>query len=268
MLLSEIRKCILNRFFWGSVILIYVLYIFAYYKGLTYALDDTTHLFYTLYLNIEMSNAQWLKPLIAVIPFMFIYYEEWNSGEYYNVMSRSGIKKYIASKSIAVFICGFLQSLISMLLFFCTLIMLTKGKWNIGAAELGVYADSILQKRAVDGHEGVLLLNEIATRCVCVAVMSVMGLALYTFIKNKYLVIIAPFFITVASGYIFDFITNQTNNQIFVLLHPNMLMNYMSLVKLNLYGGGIPFTYGVFAVKLVIYIGMFCYGVGRRRRVG
>lgn len=268
MLRSEMRKCMLNRFFWGSIVLIYVLYIFAYFQGATYIEDNTTHLFYALYLDMEMSTAQWLKPLIAVIPFIFVYYDEWNSGEYYNVMSRSGYKKYISCKVIAVFICGFLQFLFSMFLFFMTLIILTKGRWNIGATELGVYQDSILQKLAVGGHEWILLVNEIITRGVCVAVMAVMGLAMYSFIRNKYLVVIAPFFVTVASGYIYNFMADITDNPIFVLLHPNMLMNYLSGVKQSMYGGGVPFTYGVFVVKMLIYVSLFSYGVRRRRKIG
>ena len=269
MIRTEIRKCIINRFFVGSVLLTYFFYMCSYSKGVTYVLDDTTHLFHALYVNIDISNAQWLKALLAVVPFVFVYFEEWNSGEYYNVMCRTGYKRFIVGKSVAVFVTGFLEALISIFLFFITLIILTKGKWEIGADRLGVYDEgTILEKIALEGNQFPLLFNEIFTRCLSVATTAMVGLALYTFIKSKYLAIVAPFFVTIASGYIYYTLANITKQPVIHLLHPNNLMSYMSSVKQNLFFCGIPFTYAVFVTKIVFYIILFMYGVGRRRNVG
>lgn len=263
MIRTEIKKCIKNRYFVIVVLLSYIFFLCSAQNGSF--VDGSAHFVYYLYLVVDMSNVHWLKPILVLFPFVFAYYEEWNSGQYYNVIMRCGRKKYVISKVIAVMISSFLLMLIPLILFCITGAIANGGRWDVSPVEICVYDEGgYLEALSSQGHNMLLFVIEILTRCTTMVMYGVIGLAFIPYVRNKYVTVVAPFFLAVGSGYVFYEIAEFTNNPIFHLLNPANLMCYTSPVKQELWMGGIPFTFGVFAVGIITGIVLFAWKVGRR----
>ena len=237
MIRAEIRKCIKNRYFVIGVVLIYIFFICSWLNSA--GVDENNpgaHFMYDLYLVMDMSNAHWLKPVLVLLPFVFSYHEEWNSGQYYNVLLRSGQKKYVAAKVIAVMISSFLLMFLPMILFFVTEVVANGGVWDVSSQEMCLYDEgSYLQELSLQGHDMFLFVIEVLTRCVNMVLYGVVGLAFIPYVRNKYVTIVAPFFLSVASGYLFYALAELTKKPILHLLHPSNLMCYTSPVKQKLW---------------------------------
>ena len=270
MIQTEIRKCIKNRYFVIGILLIYIFFVCSWQNGIV--IDDVNpgaHFMYYLYLVMDMSNAHWLKPILVLFPFVFSYYEEWNSGQYYNVMLRCGRKKYVTAKVIAVMVSSFFIMLIPMLLFFITGVIVNGGCWDVSPMEIGVYEEGgYLASLSRQGYDILLFIIEVLTRCVTMVLYGVVGLAFIPYVKNKYLTVVVPFFLAVGSGYLFYAMAEVTKNPIFNLLHACNLMCYTSPLKQEMWLGGIPFSFGVLFGGILIGVVLFVWKVGRRRKNG
>lgn len=270
MLKQELKKNVWNRYFLGTSLIVYLLLVISGKNGVVDLMEEA-NLAYYLYLVLDLSYAKWLGPLLVLLPCIFSYYEEWNSGQYYNVMLRSGKRKYVLTKLTSAMISGLLVMLIPFLLY-CFVQVIRLGNVTYYGSEYSLYdsgsSNLFLQLEQGNGKAAVFLI-ELGTRCLCYMFYSAVGMAFLSYLRNKYLSLIAPFFCMVMSNFIYDMLGNVTGNEVFYQLHIAFIDNYQSDFKLaHMRLGGIPFTIGFLLLGIGICTGIYVLGIRWRLRNG
>lgn len=272
MYLLEIKKAISNKFFWAAVAVSIILHFISFsYEYMEISTGKMAHLAHLTYLVIDMSYVQWFKAFLVMLPFVNNFIDEWNSGQYYNVILRCGIRKYITAKLLSVAVSASLIYCIPAIVVYIAGIILCHGNVDYGSAQYSIYGDAgenMLYRLQQDGKGTVLFLIENLTRCGIYIMHGIVGAALCVYIKNKYVALVLPFFCTVFSGFLVDTVGSITGNAYVYLLHPVHTMCYMSATKLQMWMSGVPFTFGLMVVVILCNVGIFMYGVKRRRRYG
>lgn len=270
MLKQELKKNVWNKYFLVTSLIVYLLLVLSGKNGVVDLMEEA-NLAYYLYLVLDLSYAKWLGPLLVLLPYIFSYYEEWNSGQYYNVMLRSGKRKYVLTKLTSAMVSGLLVMLIPFLLY-CFVQVIRLGNVTYYGSEYSLYdsgSSNFFIQLEQENQQAVLFLIELGTRCICDMFYAGVGVAFVTYLHNKYLSLIAPFFCMVMSNYVFDTLGNVTGRAIFFQFHIANLDSYSSPFKLeHMWLGGIPFTLGVLLIGNVVCALFFAYGVKRRLRNG
>jgi len=227
MLKLECKKAIFNKFFLLSILIGCLITssslipnIQSYYRDINMAkkLLDSGTVIYNSYGPLESLFNHWIGseaisagsvnfffifPILIAIPYGWSYCLEKQKGYIRNVVLRSGKPRYYFSKYVAMFVSGGLAMVIPLLLNFIITAMFVPAVYPDPSyiTGYGIFTASILSKAFYTNPFLYVFLYLLVDFVFC-GLITCLCFALATFIKNRVVVVLMPFFILLAFRYI------------------------------------------------------------------
>lgn len=200
MVRQEIRRVLRSPFFYVSIFILLLGSFFPVLDGLRDG-NDIVYLFDITGVGYGMA----LIPILSTLAVADSYLIEYQSGYHYMVLSRTNKLKYCLSKMGVAVVSGILVVVLMKLILLALLAIIVKAMYGdiiFGGEQavnsIGVASTWILQRKF-----GLYIAQNILYDCMYAAVFPGLSLAVSTFIKNKYVVMLFPFIYANVTAFIF-----------------------------------------------------------------
>lgn len=257
MFLFECKRMIRSKYLVISILLIYACLLLEIWPDFVHA--QYVDVLYLSNTSWEIGAALLMLPAIAMAGYGVSYFEDTVSGFCNMVETRKYWGSYAAVKLLVGFLSGILSVFGGVLLLFVTAFVMRGNDVVISAAADVFYYGAFLSGFLENGNWPlVFFLKTLGYGCFA-GLCCALGIAISPFIKNKYVVFSAPFFICRLAS----MLTAYTG---MILLNPYHIPLRQGVQKLPF--SGIPYEICYVTMLMCGFYMLFCYGIKRGRRHG
>ena len=256
MIKTDLKRAIISRYFIIGTLILYASFVSGVIFDMMYSLS--TDLLELYELTLIIGTCSLILPVVVALPFAGSYCTDVNSGYFNMAIIRISKQQYVKSKVVVSMISGFLMVLIALVLFYITAIIIRPNVIARLDNLMDTYGE-FWNRFVLRRQEWVVLLCKSLMLCVYGAIWPVIGLAVSTYAKNRYIVMASPFLVFLIQIYLVSYVD----------------IRYLSLDNIPLRGcisemslGGIPYAlaYSILLISGLSYL--FYKGVGRKLKDG
>ena len=254
MLKQEIRRVLLSPFFYLAIVIMFIGSYMPVVDEAPYN-NDIVYLFWVM----GLGHGGMLAPIMSCLAVADSYLIEHQSGYYYAVMSRSTKLKYCFSKMGVAIATGISIVLITKLLLLAALmigaqIMHGDFNWGNSAIESIGPSEIWIAKRKFGLYIGQIILYD----CMYASIFPGIALVVSTIMKNKYIVMLFPFFYSEVTSFVFIGLECY-------YLAPTLLDSEGAVINLLPYEG-LPFRIMVILLYWIIETSLFTRGIWKETK--
>ncbi len=204
MLRHDLKKAVCNPYFIVCVIVATVLLIQKTMENWGGS-QDMNGLLGSLLYTCELGYITLVIPILSSLPFAGSYYEEVHSGYQYATLIRGSKKGYMFGKALAAFISGFLVIFLACIFF--EMVIFWQGDFQIAYGGMWLLGNFDFYVGLASNHmEFVAVIAKIVLLSGYGGMWSLICLVVSSFIDNRYITVVAPFFIERFLMYLFSFL--------------------------------------------------------------
>lgn len=249
-----LKRIVKGKIFWICTVLMAVLLVAGCGEDLFMERALQPSVFYMYLISTGIGIVAVLMPVLASMPFLFYYTDEIKSGNAHFQMIRMKKKsRYLAGQFLAATGSAVLMAVIALAIFTVFCIFAGAG-WQANDVMLqGFFQDSMYDAYLQKGTTVMPYMIYAFTYVLFSMEWGLIGMAVSFFIKNRYVVIAAPFLFAQIMGYL-----------MYGAYAPYTTL--LQTVHLHWAGGGLYYAIGYHIISLSIWIGLSVLFFYRRLR--
>ena len=216
--------------------------------------SETEDLLCMYELGWALSAALLIVPVVSLISYGVSHFNDESTGYSSLMITRSGLQNYITIKFIVAFLSGFIMIVLTAILF-STIVVIIRPEALYITETSAIYGDfwnAVIEK----GGGWLFFLIKIFMMGCFAGICSAMGMALSPYLKNKYIVFAAPFFVC-------ELLSTATEYLGLYLLKPYNIPLRNSIGRLAF--GGLPYALCYIGMLLLGLYLLFDHGIRRKR---